>query len=154
MQSTVAYRSISLQPSITLRTHLPSQRNKCHNWKFLEIQKSFLTMKVGFLQAYYHIVQSIRCYEKGQKQARLEHLQGISIQLKPVFRIYYENVVDSKIPRHVFTTYIQGFHGWAAGELVEDEYVEYDGTSGAHLVLFNVLDYPFGLEPSLTSKIS
>ncbi|KAJ5370770.1 uncharacterized protein N7496_006862 [Penicillium cataractarum] len=108
---------------------------------------SFTEPERKALPVYYHLVQSIRCYEKGQRQACLAHLQGISIHLKSVFRIYYENVVESKIPRHVFTAYIQGFHGWAAGEFIEDEYVEYDGTSGAHLVLFNVLDYFLGLEP-------
>lgn len=33
------------------------------------------------------------------------------------------------------------------GELVNDEYIEYDGSSGAHLVLFNIFDYFLGLEP-------
>jgi hypothetical protein len=83
----------------------------------------------------------------GQKQACIEHLQGVSVHLKSVFQIYYEYIVESKDPRHVFTAYIQGFHGWAAGELINDEYVEYDGSSGAHLVLFNALDYFLGLEP-------
>ncbi|KAJ5881206.1 uncharacterized protein N7473_012259 [Penicillium subrubescens] len=99
------------------------------------------------LPVYYHLVQSIGCYEMGQKQACIEHLQGVSVHLKSVFQIYYEYIVESKDPRHVFTAYIQGFHGWAAGELINDEYVEYDGSSGAHLVLFNALDYFLGLEP-------
>lgn len=69
--------------------------------------------------------------------------------LKSAFKIYYEYIVDSKIPYSIFTAYIQGFHGWAAGEIINGEYVEYDGTSGANLVMFVMLDYYLELKPFL-----
>ncbi|EKV12269.1 hypothetical protein PDIG_45940 [Penicillium digitatum PHI26] len=104
------------------------------------------------LPVYYHLVQSITCFERDQKHACVEHLQSLTVHLRAAFRVYYEYVIDSKIPHSVFTAYIQGFHGWAAGEMIDDKYMEYDGTSGANLVLFNVLDFFLGLEPFLAEQ--
>lgn len=67
-------------------------------------------------------------------------------------RVYYDQVVDSRIPHSVFVAYIQGFHGWAAGEMVNGKYTEYDGLSGGHLVLFNLLDGFLGLDTFLDEK--
>ncbi|KAJ5894320.1 hypothetical protein N7495_006011 [Penicillium taxi] len=95
------------------------------------------------LPVYYHLIQSIICFEVDQKK------DALSIFKESALKVYYEYIIESRVPRGVFKAYIQGFHGWAAGEMVDNKYVEYDGTSGAHLVLFNVLDYFLGLEPFL-----
>lgn len=63
--------------------------------------------------------------------------------------MYYDNVIDSKIPHSVFVAYIQGFHGWAAGDIVNGKYTEYDGLSGGHLIVFNLLDGFLGLNQFL-----
>lgn len=42
----------------------------------------------------------------GQKQACIEHLQGLSAHLKSIFQVYYEYTVELKVPRRVFTAYI------------------------------------------------
>lgn len=52
----------------------------------------------------------------------------------------------------MFVAYIQGFHGWAAGEMIDGTYVEYDGVSGANLVMFVMLDYFLGLKPFLKEE--
>ncbi|KAJ5088342.1 hypothetical protein N7456_011958, partial [Penicillium angulare] len=101
------------------------------------------------LPTYYHIVQSITRYEEHQIDECIQHMEMIIPHLKSAFKIYYEYIVDSKIPYSVFTAYIQGFHGWAAGEIIDGEYVEYDGTSGANLVMFVMLDYYLELKPFL-----
>ncbi|KAJ5286710.1 hypothetical protein N7478_002396 [Penicillium angulare] len=101
------------------------------------------------LPTYYHIVQSIICYEENRINECIQHMDKIIPHLKSAFKIYYEYIVDSKIPYSVFTAYIQGFHGWAAGEIINGEYVEYDGTSGANLVMFVMLDYYLELKPFL-----
>lgn len=59
--------------------------------------------------------------------------------------MYYDCIVESRVPRNVFVPYLQGFHGWAAGERVDGKYTEYDGVSGAQVVLFNLLDIFLGL---------
>jgi hypothetical protein len=115
----------------------------------------FLEQSLTYFKAvpiYYHIVQSILFYENGQKLKCKEHLKKVNLHLRTALRIYYENVIDSKIPRSVFTAYIQGFHGWAAGENVNGKYIEYDGISGAHLVLFNLLDLFLELAPFLEEQ--
>lgn len=91
-------------------------------------------------------MQSIITFEKGYKKQCSEHLKTINVYLARAVRVYYDSVIDSKIPRSVFVAYLQGFHGWAAGEIIDGEYIEYDGVSGAQGVLFNLLDMFLGLE--------
>lgn len=55
-------------------------------------------------------------------------------------------MVNSRIPPDIFVPYIQGFYGWAAGEVLDGKYTEYDGLSGGHLVVFNLLDVFLGLD--------
>lgn len=66
--------------------------------------------------------------------------------------MYYEWIVESRIPTPLFVPYLQGFHGWAAGEMVDGKYTQYDGVSGGHLVVFNMLDRFLGLEMFLDLK--
>lgn len=88
----------------------------------------------------------------GQKSRCTEHLKAVNVQLRAAIRVYYEWIVESKIPTSIFVPYLQGFHGWAAGEMVDGKYTEYDGVSGGHLVLFNMLDRFLGLETFLDQK--
>ena len=60
--------------------------------------------------------------------------------------MYYNEVIGSRIPPDIFVAYIQGFYGWAAGEMLDGKYTEYDGLSGGHLVIFNLLDVFLGLD--------
>lgn len=55
-------------------------------------------------------------------------------------------MIGSRIPPDIFVAYIQGFYGWAAGEMLDGKYTEYDGLSGGHLVIFNLLDVFLGLD--------
>lgn len=98
------------------------------------------------------MVQSIISFEKCQRDRCNEHLKAVNACLQAALRVYYDQVVDSKIPRSIFVPYLQGFHGWAAGEMVDGKYTEYDGVSGAHMVLFNMLDSFLGLDTFLDPK--
>lgn len=60
--------------------------------------------------------------------------------------MYHNEVISSRIPPDIFVPYIQGFYGWAAGEMLDGMYTEYDGLSGGHLVIFNLLDVFLGLD--------
>lgn len=53
---------------------------------------------------------------------------------------------DEKISKKYWLSYVQGFHAWGAGQVVDGEVIEYDGVSGSHTLLFQVLDAFLGLE--------
>ncbi|KAF8908034.1 hypothetical protein CPB85DRAFT_802273 [Mucidula mucida] len=59
---------------------------------------------------------------------------------------------DAKIPRALWMRYAQGFQAWACGEIVDGEYVEYDGLSGNQLLVFQAVDAFLGLESYLSDK--
>jgi len=48
--------------------------------------------------------------------------------------------------------YVQGFQGWAAGEIIDGVYVEYDGLSGNQLPFFHIVDAFVGLDPYLSEE--
>ncbi|KAJ5240661.1 uncharacterized protein N7469_002252 [Penicillium citrinum] len=113
---------------------------------------AFTATEKESLPVYYHLVQAIAAFERGQKQHCSQHLSQVNLHLRNTMRVYYETVVSSKIPHSVFVGYIQGFHGWAAGKVVDGKYKEYDGLSGGHLILFNLLDGFFGFENFLNHE--
>ena len=49
-------------------------------------------------------------------------------------------------------SYVQGFQGWAAGEIIDGAYVEYDGLSGNQLPFFHIIDAFLGLDPYLSEE--
>jgi hypothetical protein len=70
---------------------------------------------------------------------------------KPI-KIYYDTLVESKVSRSIWMAYCQGFQGWAAGELINGVYVEYDGLSGNQLPFCHIIDAFLGLQPYLTEQ--
>lgn len=97
-------------------------------------------------------MQSIISFEKGYKQKCHKHLKAVNAYLPKAAKVYYDWVNEPKIPRSVFVPYLQGFHGWAAGEVVDGKYTEFDGVSGAQGVLFNLLDIFLGLKTFLDEE--
>lgn len=59
---------------------------------------------------------------------------------------------DSIVSRSDWMSYIQGFHAWGAGEIIDGKYVEYDGLSGNQLMIFGAVDAYLGLESYLTTE--
>jgi hypothetical protein len=49
-------------------------------------------------------------------------------------------------------SYVQGFHGWSAGEIKDGVYVEYDGLSGNQLPFFHIVDAFLGLDQYLKEE--
>lgn len=101
---------------------------------------------------YYQIVNSISQYQARDREACLTSLQAIVKLIRHPIKIYYDTLVDSKISRSVWMAYCQGFQGWAAGELINGVYVEYDGLSGNQLLFCQVIDAFLSLEPYLTEQ--
>jgi hypothetical protein len=98
------------------------------------------------------MIKSIICFERGQKDACLGSLEIISAHIRYALKVYYDTLVESKIPRSVWLSYVQGFHGWAAGEIIDGVYVEYDGPSGNQLPFFQIVDAFVGLDPYLSEE--
>lgn len=98
------------------------------------------------------MVASITQYEKGQRDACLETLRKIVEQLRIPLRLYHETLSEDKIARSVWMPYVQGFQGWAAGEIEDGVYVEYDGLSGNQLPMSFFVDAFLGLSQYLPQE--
>jgi hypothetical protein len=59
---------------------------------------------------------------------------------------------ESNVPRSVWMSYVQGYQGWAAGEMIDGKYVEYDGLSGNQSLFFRAIDAYLGMESYLTDE--
>lgn len=101
---------------------------------------------------YYSMVASIVQYENGQKEACLDALRKVSELLRVALKVYYETLVEGKISRTVWMPYVQGFQGWAAGEIENGTYVEYDGLSGNQLPMPFFMDAFLGLSQYLPDE--
>ena len=80
----------------------------------------------------------------------LKCLKSISQRLRSILKIYFDNMTDSRVSRAVWMSYVQGFQAWAAGEMMNGEYVEYDGLSGNHVLFIQVLDAFLGFDRYLS----
>ena len=95
------------------------------------------------------MVLAIISFEQMNEVKTLEHLKKINMHLRRPLKVFFDALVDSKIPHKVWMRYVQGFQGWAAGEMVEGKYVEYDGLSGNQLLLLHCVDAFLGIDPYL-----
>ena len=96
--------------------------------------------------------QSIIDFESGDYESCTKHLRSINSQLRVPLKVFYERMHESKIARSVWMAYVQGFQGWATGEMIDGEYIEFDGLSGNQSMFFRVVDAFLGLESFLTDE--
>ena len=82
----------------------------------------------------------------------LKYLRSINSQLRMPLKIFYDRMHESKIPRSVWLSYVQGFQGWAAGEIINGEYVEFHGLSGNQSLFFRAIDAFLGLDSYLSDE--
>ena len=101
---------------------------------------------------YLHIAQSIDCFERGDKAQCAEKIRSIFRQLRKVFQAFYKTFVPSTVSPAVWLSYVQGFHGWAAGTIDGETYTEYDGVQGGQMVLIQVIDAFLGMDPFLSTE--
>lgn len=104
------------------------------------------------LPIYHEMAKSITHYTRGNKQACLASLKAIVEQLPGLLRVFYKTLVEAQISPKVWMRYVQGPSGWGAGEMVNGEYVEYDGLSGSHTPFFRVADAFLGLSPYFSEE--
>ena len=98
------------------------------------------------------MVQAISTFEQGDKESCLRHLEAITIKLRHLLHVFYDNLRDARVPRSVWLSYVQGFQAWGVGRNIDGEYVKYDGLSGSHTLVFQAVDAFLGMERYLPDK--
>ncbi|KAF9039532.1 hypothetical protein BDZ89DRAFT_384414 [Hymenopellis radicata] len=104
------------------------------------------------LPMYLLMAKTIAHFRRGDKSACACAMASINEILIQVLDCYYEIMSESKIPRTYWMRYAQGFQAWGCGEMVDNEYVEYDGLSGNQLLVFQAVDAFLGLESYLPAR--
>ncbi|KAH8695603.1 hypothetical protein BGW36DRAFT_383005 [Talaromyces proteolyticus] len=112
----------------------------------------FPAMEKEGVPIYYHMVTAILSFEREDRRQSLKHLRSINEHIKPTLKIFFDSLVDSRISKKYWMRYVQGIQGWAAGNIVEGKYIEYDGLSGNQLLLLHCIDSFIGLEPYLPTE--
>ncbi|KAL4926631.1 uncharacterized protein BDV17DRAFT_293424 [Aspergillus undulatus] len=111
---------------------------------------NFARMFVGIerlaLPIYTEMAHATTHFANGNKPACLSSLRRISTLFPAPLRIFYQTLVDRHISPKVWMHYVQGPTGWGAGEMINGEYVEYDGLSGSHIPFFRIADAFLGIE--------
>lgn len=98
------------------------------------------------------MVRAVICFEENDKVSCMSHLKNISFRLRHVLLVFYENLLESRISRTVWLSYVQGFQGWGVERMVDGELIKYDGLSGNHVLFFQALDAFLGMGRYLTDE--
>ncbi|KAI5920758.1 hypothetical protein F4810DRAFT_681133 [Camillea tinctor] len=106
---------------------------------------------MGF-DIYYDMVIAIVSYQNGKRDSCLRRMRSISDSLKRVIQLFHQQMKESRISRRVWLSYVQGFHGWGLGRWIKNEFVQFNGVSGNHILLFQALDAFLGMEPYLSNE--
>lgn len=70
----------------------------------------------------------------------LKYLESIGFRLRRLLRLFFENLIESRVSHSVWLSYVQGFQAWGVGRIVNGEVVKYDGLSGNQVLIFRALD--------------
>ena len=98
------------------------------------------------------MIQSIIYFRRGQRDACLVLLKNISAHLRYPLKVFYDGLVESKVPRSVWLSYVQGFQAWGAGEIIDGVYVEYNAVSANQVLFFRIVDAFLGLDQYLDEE--
>ncbi|OJJ06248.1 hypothetical protein ASPVEDRAFT_45650 [Aspergillus versicolor CBS 583.65] len=104
------------------------------------------------LPIYHEMATSIFHYNRGDKQACLVSLKAIVGQLPALLRVFSKTLIETQISTKVWMQYVQGPAAWGAGEIINGEYIEYDGLSGSHATFFRVADAFLALAPYFSEE--
>lgn len=63
-----------------------------------------------------------------------------------------DTLTESKIHRKYWMAYVQGFQAFGAGEILDGEYVEYEGLSGNQATFILFIDAFLGMKPYLSKE--
>lgn len=98
------------------------------------------------------MVQAVICFEKKDKISCAKHLENITVRLRDLFLVFYENLTEARVSHSVWLSYVQGFQGWGIGRMINGEFIKYDGLSGSHVLVFQALDAFLAMDRYLTDE--
>jgi hypothetical protein len=98
------------------------------------------------------MVNAILSFERGNNTGCLHYLRNINSNLRDVFQVFYDNLIESKVSHSVWLSYVQGFQGWGIGKMINGEFIKYDGLSGNHVLVFQALDAFLGMDRYLSDE--
>ena len=101
---------------------------------------------------YLDMVGSLISFDNGDEVLCAKHLRSIALKAREVFTMFYQKLTESFISKKVWLSYVQGFQGWGAGRIIDQEYVEFDGLSANQVLFFQALDAFLGLDPYLSDE--
>ncbi|MCJ1266909.1 hypothetical protein MMC22_006794 [Lobaria immixta] len=114
--------------------------------------RMFYNLEILAFPIYYEMVRAVICFEGGDKVSCVKCLENINFRIRHLFLVFYENLTESRVSHSVWLSYVQGFHGWGVGRMVDGEFVKYDGLSGNHVLFFQALDAFLGMDRYLTDE--
>ena len=98
------------------------------------------------------MVRAIIYFDDDDKSSCLNHIENISLRVRHLLLIFYENLTESRVSHSVWLSYVQGFQGWGVGRMVDGEFIKYDGLSGNHVLFFQALDAFLGINRYLSDE--
>ncbi|EZF70384.1 hypothetical protein H105_07200 [Trichophyton soudanense CBS 452.61] len=114
----------------------------------------FLDIEVSAFPIYYEMVYAIISYEDNNRVICLNYLESISFRLRCLLRMFFENLIESRVSHSVWLSYVQGFQAWGVGSIVNGELIKYDGLSGNQALIFRALDAFLGMDRYLPDEQS
>ncbi|KAH7094616.1 hypothetical protein FB567DRAFT_565799 [Paraphoma chrysanthemicola] len=114
--------------------------------------RMFYDVEVMAYPMYQKMVAAYISYEQGKKGECLKHMEDINSQLRELLRVFYQNLVESRVAKGVWLSYCQSFQAWGAGRMINGEYVEFDGVSGSHNLCFMVIDAFLGMKSYMNDQ--
>ncbi|KAI1132502.1 hypothetical protein F5Y10DRAFT_231277 [Nemania abortiva] len=109
------------------------------------------TETMGF-HIFYEIVLANISFRKGRSDSCLESLRKIDVILSESLSLFHAQMREAQISRKCWLSYVQGFHGWGVGRQINGNFVRFNGVSGNHILLFQVLDAFLGMERYLSDE--
>ncbi|KAI0412803.1 hypothetical protein F5X98DRAFT_391481 [Xylaria grammica] len=106
---------------------------------------------MGF-DIFYEIVEAITSFRESRSDSCLESLQTIDVILGRALNLFHAQMRETQISRKFWLSYVQGFHGWGVGRYINGNFIRFNGVSGNHILLFQVLDSFLGLERYLSDE--
>lgn len=98
------------------------------------------------------MVRAIIAFKSSDKLSCVKQLENVNFHVRHLLLIFYENLIESRISRSVWLSYIQGFQGWGVGRYIGGEFIKYDGLSGNHVLFFQAIDAFLGMDRYLSDE--
>ncbi|KAL8786293.1 MAG: hypothetical protein Q9213_002888 [Squamulea squamosa] len=114
--------------------------------------RMFYDLEVLAFPIYYDMVKANICFENNDKDMCLRHLESMTVRVRHLLMVFYENLTESRVSQSVWLSYVQGFQGWGVGRMIDGEYVKFDGLSGNHVLFFQALDAFLGMDRYLSDQ--